>query len=85
VSPRNPKGPRLIEVPVDAALLEAGDHNGSTFYQHDRFAKLVRGRGKVEVGLSDGMWAVQMGLAAQQAARTGKVVYLDAEGRFVAE
>lgn len=85
VSPRNPKGPRLIEVPVDAALLEAGDHNGSTFYQHDRFAKLVRGRGKVEVGLSDGMWAVQMGLAAQQAARTGKVVHLDAAGRILAE
>ncbi|PZX45712.1 hypothetical protein LY56_01737 [Roseinatronobacter thiooxidans] len=85
VSPRNPKGPHLIEVPVDATLLEAGDHNGSTFYQHDHFAKAVRARGMVEVGLSDGIWAVQMGLAAQQAVRTRKVVHLDAEGRFAPE
>ena len=84
VSPRSPKGPRLIEVPVDATLLEAGDHNGSTFYQHDRFAKVLRGGAAVEVGLSDGLWAVQMGLAAQQSARTGTVVHLDATGRFTA-
>jgi predicted dehydrogenase len=48
VSPRDPKGPHQIEVPVDPALLAAGDHNGSTFYQHDRFANVVRGRGTVE-------------------------------------
>ena len=84
VSPRNPKGPRLIEVPVDPTLLEAGDHNGSTFYQHDRFAKVVRGRGRVEVGLQDGLWAVQMGLAAQQSARTGQAVTLDGAGRITA-
>jgi predicted dehydrogenase len=82
VSPREPKGPRLIEVPVDPRLLEAGDHNGSTFYQHDRFAKVVRGQGAVEVGLSDGLWAVQMGLAAQRSAQTGRVVALDARGRL---
>jgi predicted dehydrogenase len=84
VSPRDPKGPRLIEVPVDPHLLEAGDHNGSTFYQHDRFARVVRGQGVVEVGLSDGMWAVQMGLAAQRSAQTGQSVNLDAQGRIVA-
>jgi predicted dehydrogenase len=82
VSPRDPKGPRLLEVPVDPHLLEAGDHNGSTFYQHDRFARAVRGEGPVEVGLSDGMWAVQMGLAAQRSALTGRVIALDARGRL---
>ena len=82
VSPRNPKGPRLIEVPVDPRLLEAGDHNGSTFYQHDRFAHVVRGQGRVEVALRDGLWAVQMGLAAQRSAQTGQAVTLDAAGRI---
>ncbi|MDD7972738.1 Gfo/Idh/MocA family protein [Roseinatronobacter alkalisoli] len=82
VSLRDPKGPKQIEVPVDPALLQAGDHNGSTFYQHDRFAKVVRGHGKVEVSLSDGVWAVQMGLAAQRAAQTGRAVALDAQGRM---
>ena len=73
-SPRSPKGPRTIDVPVDPELLEAGDHNGSTFYQHQRFLKAVQGQGAVEVGLEDGAWAVRIGLAAQQSAREGRVV-----------
>lgn len=77
VSPREPKGPLAVEIPVDPALLEAGDHNGSTFYQHAKFHRVVKGEGDVEVTLSDGAKAVQIGLAAQEAARTGQVVSLD--------
>ncbi|GAB4513678.1 MAG: hypothetical protein Tsb0019_11160 [Roseibium sp.] len=77
VSPRNPKGPRQIDIPVDPALLEAGDHNGSTFYQHERFVAVVRGEKPVpEVTLDDGRRAVELGLAAQQSARTGQAVSL---------
>jgi len=77
VSPRHPKGPQAVEIPVDPTLLEAGDHNGSTFYQHARFHRVVRGEGEVEVTLSDGARAVAMGLAAQEAATEGRVVTLD--------
>ena len=77
VSPRQPKGPQVLDIPVEPALLEAGDHNGSTFYQHARFNAVVRGQGQVEVTLRDGLRAVQMGLAAQDAAKTGAVVRLD--------
>ena len=35
-----------------------------------------RGTGKVEVGLSDGIWAVRMGMAAQESAQTGQAVRL---------
>ena len=76
VSPRNPKGPFAVDIPVDPALLAAGDHNGSTFYQHQRFNAVVRGEGIVEVTLDDGARAVAMGLAAQESARTGKAVAL---------
>ena len=69
VSPRRIPGPRPVEVPVDAALLAAGDHNGSTFYQHRRFVDSVRGRGPVEVTADDGWKAVAMGMAAQASAR----------------
>lgn len=69
VSPRHNPGPRLVEVPVDPALLAAGDHNGSTFYQHRRFADVVRGKGAVEVTLDDGWKAAAMGMAAQASAR----------------
>ncbi|MEM9349206.1 MAG: Gfo/Idh/MocA family oxidoreductase [Pseudomonadota bacterium] len=77
VSPRSPKGPVERLVPVDAALLEAGDHNGSTFYQHERFNAVVRGEGAVEVTLTDGARAVAMGLAAQQSALEGRAIALD--------
>ncbi|MEM1429848.1 MAG: Gfo/Idh/MocA family oxidoreductase [Pseudomonadota bacterium] len=77
VSPRQPKGPQAVDVPVDPTLLEAGDHNGATFYQHVRFNAVVRGEGAVEVSLRDGWAAVAMGLAAQESAATGQAVTLD--------
>jgi len=79
-SPRAPKGPRRIEIPVDPILLAAGDHNGSTFFQHDRFARAAARRGPVEVTLDDGWWAVAMGHAAQLSAAEGRAVDLLADG-----
>lgn len=76
ISPRDPKGPFVSEIPVDPTLLEAGDHNGSTFYQHQRFNAVVRGEGVVEVTVQDGAAAVAIGMAAQQSARTGQAVSL---------
>ncbi|QFT00669.1 Putative oxidoreductase YteT precursor [Labrenzia sp. THAF191b] len=77
VSPRYPKGPRQIDIPVDPMILDAGDHNGSTFYQHEGFVAVVRGEKPApEVTLEDGWRAVEMGLAAQQSARTGQAVTL---------
>ena len=71
ISPRDPVGPREIEIPVDPKLLAAGDHNGSTFYQHQLFAEVVRGNAAPEVTISDGAMAVKMAMAAQLSAETG--------------
>ncbi len=79
VSPRHPQGPRTIEIPVDPELLAAGDHNGSTFYQHRRFSEMLRGARDVEVNLDAGWWAVVMGLAAHRSAREGRAVEIAAE------
>ena len=76
VSPREPKGPQMVEVPVDPTLLAAGSHNGSTFYEHVRFLAVVRGEAQPEVTLRDGMRAVEMGMAAQEAALSGQTVHL---------
>ncbi|SHM25533.1 Gfo/Idh/MocA family protein [Roseibium suaedae] len=77
VSPRDPKGPRMVEIPVDPKLLAAGDHNGSTFYQHEGFLAVVRGeKSAPEVTVHDGSMAVLMGMAAQESARTGQAVLL---------
>ena len=75
-SPRHPCAPKMTEVPVDEAILAAGDHNGSTYHQHMKFLDVVHGKGAVEVGLEDGIWAVRMGQAAQESARTGMMVTL---------
>ncbi len=80
ISPRHPKGPRVLRSEVDPALLAAGDHNGSTFYQHERFAAVVRGEAAPEVTLEDGWWAVAMGQAAQLSAAEGRAVVLAEEG-----
>ena len=76
LSPRAPKGQIVAEIPVDPALLAAGDHNGATFYQHQRFNAVVCGEGAVEVTLEDGAKAVAMGLAAQESAAMGQAVLL---------
>lgn len=77
-SPRHPKGPSIEEIPVDPDLLNAGDHNGSTFYQHRNFHRVLTGTGPVEVTLTDGLRAVLMGLAAQHSVATGQAVDLTA-------
>jgi predicted dehydrogenase len=81
VSPRAPKGPQVMDIPVDPHLLQAGDHNGATFYQHSAFNAVVRECGTTEVTLTDGWWAVAMGMAAQKSAASGRAVIL-AEERF---
>lgn len=75
VSPRDPRGPEVRDIPVDPTLLAAGDHNGSTFYQHQKFLDVVRGQGVMpEVSLHDGRMAVLMGLAAQKSIAENRVV-----------
>ncbi len=76
LSPRDPRGPVTREIPVDPALLDAGDHNGGTFFQHARFAAVVRGEAAPEVTLEDGARAVAIAFAAQRSALTGEAVRL---------
>lgn len=76
VSPRSPAGPQDMDIPVDPTLLEAGDHNGATYYQHRRFLRAVHEGLAPDVSLADGIAAVRMGLAAQASALSGKAVDL---------
>jgi predicted dehydrogenase len=78
VSPRKPAGPVEIDIAVDPDLLAAGDHNGSTYFQHQGFRRAAIGEQEPEVSFGDGWWAVAMGLAAQQSASTGEAVSLRA-------
>jgi predicted dehydrogenase len=74
LSPREPKNPIRRAVPVDETILKAGDHHGSTYYQHTGFNRVVREGGAVDVTLGDGLKAVRIGLAAEQSIREGRPV-----------
>ena len=83
LSPRNPKDPKTLEIPVDPKLLEAGDHNGSTFYQHERFARVLRGEQIVEVTLQDSSRRQRQMCIRDSSIETGKAIDLtDGEYRI---
>ena len=63
-------------IETDERILNAGDHHGSTFYQHEKFLAMVRNGGTPEVTLSDGAIAVSIGAAAEESTRTGLPVCL---------
>ena len=61
--------------------MAAGDHHGSTFFQHEKFIDLVRtGKGAPEVSLMDGYWSVLVGEAAEESARSGQAIDLRGKG-----
>lgn len=77
VSPRAPTTGQVVhDTPVDKDLLRAGDHHGSTYYQHVQFLDVVRNGASPQVTLNDGAMAVRMGMAAQESARTGRAIDL---------
>ncbi|HEY8383216.1 MAG TPA: Gfo/Idh/MocA family oxidoreductase [Microvirga sp.] len=77
VSPREPKGPVRRPVHVDETVLKAGDHHGSTFYQHQKFRKAVLDGAPIEVTMEDGLKAVAIGLAAELSIKEGRAVAID--------
>lgn len=80
LSPRDPQGPIESDIPVDPEILNAGDHNGSTYYQHSKFYKAVTEGAEVEVSVEDGLRAVVIGMAAQESIRLGQVVTITNNG-----
>ncbi|NNU80946.1 Gfo/Idh/MocA family oxidoreductase [Halovulum dunhuangense] len=76
VSPRLKQGYRQEDIANDPALARAGDHHGSTFYQHQRFIQMIRTGGAPEVSVRDGRIAVAVGAAAEESIRTGLPVHL---------
>ncbi|BCW04268.1 Gfo/Idh/MocA family oxidoreductase [Arthrobacter sp. NtRootA1] len=77
-SPRSPLGPEKHEVPVDEAVLAAGAHHGSTYYEHLGYRKAILGEGSVDVTVADGLQSVRMGLAAERSIVEGRAIELDA-------
>jgi predicted dehydrogenase len=79
ILPRSPQGPIRRKVHVDAAVLKAGDHHGSTYFQHLGFRRAVLEGAPVEVTVEDGLKAVAIGLAGERSIAERRVVTLDGD------
>lgn len=77
VGRRQPREVRTEPVPVDAEVLAAGAHHGSTFAEHLAFREAVLEGGPPAVAARDGLWSVAMGVAAERSAREGRPVALE--------
>ncbi|WP_342358498.1 Gfo/Idh/MocA family oxidoreductase [Terrarubrum flagellatum] len=77
LSPRESKLSKRWKVHVDETVMKAGDHHGSTYYQHLAFRRAVLENGDVEVSMMDGLKAVTIGLAAERSAREKRAVEID--------
>jgi len=73
-SPRDQSALQVDIVEVDPALAAAGDHHGSTFYQHVKFGEAVLNSTSAQVSAKDGVEAVRIGAAAQESIRTGQAI-----------
>ncbi len=69
-----PKTPERTHIPVSQAVLDAGSHHGSEYYQHQAFLSAARGEAPVLVSAEDGLRAVSIGVAAELSAREKRVV-----------
>ena len=78
-SPRAPGTPVVDQIIVPKAALDAGSHQGATFFQHQAFEAAVRSGQAPAVSAEDGLMAVLMGLAAQASASTGQAIEIDAQ------
>ena len=63
-------------IPVDPDLLELGHHNGATFFQHERFRRMIQESGRPEVSVDDGLRAVVMGSSAERSVKEGMPILI---------
>jgi myo-inositol 2-dehydrogenase / D-chiro-inositol 1-dehydrogenase len=77
ISPRATQKPVRRPVEVDAAVLKAGTHHGSTYYEHLRFRRAVLEGAPVEVTVEDGLLAVAIGLAGERSISEGRAVAIN--------
>ena len=67
-------------IPVEARILAAGTHHGSTYYEHAAFLDAIRNGSQPAVTLEDGLMSVAMGAAAERSIAERRPVDLEEFG-----
>ncbi len=71
---RRPDLVDTVHIPVADELLAAGEHHGSTYFEHLGFLRAVRDGRPPEVTIRDGLMSVAMGVAAERSIAEGRPV-----------
>ena len=71
---RNSKKAIKNIVEVDKKILAAGQHHGSTYYQHMEFINAINNNLKPQVSINDGLHAVAIGEAAEKSIKENRMV-----------
>ena len=71
---RNSENSINEKVEVDKNILAAGQHHGSTYYQHLAFLNAIKNKLKPEVSLNDGMISVAIGEAAEKSVKEKRII-----------
>ena len=76
VGERSTRSVRTIDASTDPEVRYAGFHHGASYIELARFCDVLRSGGPVEVGVSDGLWSVAVGVAAHRSIDEGRPVTL---------
>ena len=69
--------PARVGTPCYPAYIEETGHNGATFYEHVNFIENIEGRATQTATAAEGFWSVVVGVAAEEAVKTGQPVSIE--------
>ena len=71
------KKPSKITTPLYPSYIEESGHNGATYFEHVYFVDNIEGKKTNTANVDEGFWSIVVGYAAEQSAKTGKVIDID--------
>lgn len=72
------KKPTRITNPCYPPHIEESGHNGATFFEHVNLIDNLDGKETDTATVAEGFWSVVVGAAAEESAKSGKVILIDA-------
>lgn len=66
-----------VMTPSYPFFIEDSGHNGATFFEHVRFVDALEGKPSQTATAEEGFWSVVVGVAAEEAIKTGKKVMVE--------
>jgi predicted dehydrogenase len=69
--------PSVISTPCYPKIIQSSGHTGGTYFEHRYFIDNIEGKETDTATIEEGFWSVVVGIAAEESALTGEIVYID--------